>query len=79
MLLGIIFITITLHKRKQSIQETSVKKIQQFSNEIVNFLQFFSVKIGAPAGGWTLFAETSLNTRPNKLTGAHRSFIEITF
>jgi hypothetical protein len=37
MLLGIIFITITLQKRKQSIQETRVKKIQQFLNEIVIF------------------------------------------
>jgi hypothetical protein len=35
MLLGIIFITITLHKRTQSIQKTSVKEIQQFSNEKV--------------------------------------------
>jgi hypothetical protein len=40
MLLGIIFITITLHKRTQSIQKTSVKEIQQFSNEKVNFCSF---------------------------------------
>jgi hypothetical protein len=37
MLLGIIFITKTLHKRTQSIQKTSVKEIQQFSNEKVYF------------------------------------------
>ncbi len=41
MLLGIIFITKTLHKRTQSIQKTSVKEIQQFSNnEKVNFCSF---------------------------------------
>ena len=41
MLLGIIFITKTLHKRTQSIQKTSVKEIQQFSNEKVKFCSFF--------------------------------------
>ncbi len=41
MLLGIIFITTTLHKRTQSIQKTSVKEIQQFSNVKVDFCSFF--------------------------------------
>ena len=61
MLLGIIFITITLHKRTQSIQKTSVKEIQQFSNEKFIFAVFLSVKVGAPAGGRKLTATTFLS------------------
>ena len=55
MLLGIIFITKTLHKRTQSIQKTSIKEFQQFSKFEIFAL---SVKVGAPAGGRKHFAET---------------------
>ena len=67
MLLGIIFITKTLHKRTQSIQKTSVKEIQQFSNSTI-FAVFLSVKVGAPAGGRKLFAETFTVSYSSKLT-----------
>ena len=46
-----IIITITLHKRTQSIQKTSVKEIEQFSNEKVNFCSFLARGLGVKVKG----------------------------